>query len=94
MDNKPSSAPIVYTRQMAIDVRKVKKPFKDLIIDIVKYPEFLCIRMHEDNIMKHDVNGRVLITDYVSLVRKIIESYGVRCEFEGVKGDGRKKIQR
>ena len=44
--------------------------------------------------MSFDVNQRVRITDYITLVRKVIESYGVRCEFEGVPGDGRTKVQR
>lgn len=86
---KMANAKVQYTKQMANDVRKIKKPFPDLIIDIIKYPEFLTIRMYEDNIMKRDINDRVLITDYIGMVRKIIESYGVRCEFEGVPGDGK-----
>ena len=62
--------------------------------DIVKYPEFLTIRMYEDNIMSYDINDRVKITDYVNMVRKIIESYGVRCEFEGIAGNGNGRISR
>lgn len=83
---------VVYTKQMANAVRQVKKPFPNIIIDIVKYPEFLTIRMYEDNIMSFDVNQRVLITDYIGLVRRVIESFGVRCEFEGVPGNGRKTL--
>jgi hypothetical protein len=82
---------VQYTRQMAIDLRKIKKPFPGIIIDIAEYPEYLTIRIYEDNIMAFDINQRVRITDYVAMVRKMIESYGVRCEFEGVPGDGRKK---
>lgn len=85
---------VVYTKQMAKSLREIKKPFPGIIIDIAEYPEFLTIRMYEDNIMSFDINQRVLITDYISLVRKMIESYGVRCEFEGVPGDGRTKVQR
>ncbi len=47
--------------------------------------------MYEDNIMSYDINQRVVITDYITLVRKVIESFGVRCEFEGVPGDGKRK---
>lgn len=81
---------VFYTKQMANDIRKIKKPFQDLIIDIVQYPDFLTIRMYEDNIMKHDINDRVKITDYIIMIKNLVESYGVRCEFEGVPGDGRK----
>ena len=85
---------VFYTKQMAGAVRQVKKPFPGILIDIVEYPEFLTIRMYEDNIMSYDINQRVVITDYITLVRKVIESFGVRCEFEGVPGDGRTKVQR
>lgn len=85
---------IVYTKQMANAVRQVKKPFPNIIIDIVKYPEFLTIRMYEDNIMSFDVNQRVMITDYIGLVKRVIESFGVRCEFEGVPGNGKKTLSR
>lgn len=85
---------VVYNREMAKSVRQVKPPFPGIVIDIAEYPEFLTIRMYEDNIMSFDVNQRVRITDYITLVRKVIESYGVRCEFEGVPGDGRTKVQR
>lgn len=85
---------VVYTKHMANSIRQVKMPFPGIIIDIAEYPDFLTIRMYEDNIMAFDINQRVLITDYISLVKKLIESYGVRCEFEGVPGDGRTKVQR
>ena len=85
---------VVYNREMAKSVRQVKPPFPGIVIDIAEYPEFLTIRMYEDNIMSFDINQRVTITDYITLVRKVIESYGVRCEFEGVPGDGRTKVQR
>jgi hypothetical protein len=85
---------VSYNKNMAKAIRQIKKPFPGIVIDIAEYPEFLTIRMYEDNIMSFDINQRVLITDYISLVRKMIESYGVRCEFEGVPGDGRTKVQR
>jgi hypothetical protein len=85
---------VIYNSEMAKAVRQVKPPFSGIVIDIAEYPEFLTIRMYEDNIMSFDINQRVTITDYITLVRKVIESYGVRCEFEGVPGDGRTKVQR
>jgi hypothetical protein len=85
---------VVYTKQMAAAIRQIKQPVRGLSIDIVKYPEFLTIRMYEDNIMSYDINDRVKITDYVNMVRKIIESFGVRCEFEGIAGNGNGRIPR
>jgi hypothetical protein len=53
-------------------------------MDIVKYPEFLALRLYEDNFSQYDGSLKMRIIDYVEMVKKIIESYGVRCELEGV----------
>jgi len=53
-------------------------------MDIVKYPEFLAIRLYEDNFLQYEGIKKEIVIDYVEKVKKIIESYGVRCELEGV----------
>jgi hypothetical protein len=53
-------------------------------MDIVKYPEFLCLRLYEDNFIQFTGNKKEMVIDYLQKVKKVIESYGVRCELEGV----------
>lgn len=79
--------PVFYTKEMAQKVRDVIKPTSTLQMDIVKYPEFLCIRLYEDNFRQYDGSMKLRVIDYVEMVKKIIESYGVRCELEGAPGE-------
>jgi hypothetical protein len=69
---------------MALAVRGIKKPVVNLQMDIVKYPEFLCLRLYEDNFIQYTGNSKEMVIDYLQKVKKLIESYGVRCELEGV----------
>ena len=75
--------PVFYTQEMKKAIREIKKPLL-LLMDIVKYPEFLAIRLYEDNFMQFDGMEKEKVIDYVSKVKSKLESFGVRCELEGV----------
>lgn len=75
--------PVFYTEEMAKRVREIKKPVFDLLMDIVMYPDFLAIRLYEDNFIQYDGVKKEMVIDYVGKVKKLLESYGVRCELEG-----------
>ena len=79
--------PVFYTPEMAKKIRQLNKPVNDLKMNIVKYPEFLAIRLYEDNFMQYDGTAKMRVIEYVETVKKIIESYGVRCELEGKPSD-------
>jgi hypothetical protein len=79
--------PVFYSQEMAKAIRNIVKPSNKLLMDIVKYPEFLAIRLYEDNFIQFDGVKKELVIDYVSKVKKVIESYGVRCELEGVPSE-------
>jgi hypothetical protein len=72
---------------MAKSVRNIIKPSNKLLMDIVKYPEFLAIRLYEDNFIQFEGVKKEMVIDYVTKVKKVIESYGVRCELEGVPSE-------
>jgi hypothetical protein len=76
--------PVFYTPEMAKRIREIKKPDMSLQMDIARYPEFLAIRLYESNFSQFDGSAKERVIDYVSKVKKLIESYGVRCELEGV----------
>jgi hypothetical protein len=76
--------PVFYTPEMSKAVRSIKKPVHNLQMDIAQYPDFLAIRLYEDNFVQFAGNKKEMVIDYVSKIKKIIESYGVRCELEGV----------
>lgn len=79
--------PVFYNEEMAKAIRNIVKPSNKLLMDIVKYPEFLAIRLYEDNFIQFDGIKKEMVIDYVNKVKKLIESYGVRCELEGVPSE-------
>lgn len=76
--------PVFYTKEMAKKIRELTKPAGNLKMDIVKYPEFLAIRLYEDNFIQYDGALKIRIIEYIEMVKNILESYGVRVELEGV----------
>jgi hypothetical protein len=85
--NGEPNKPVFYTQEMSKRVREIKKPVVDLQMDIVKYPEFLALRLYEDNFIQYQGLKKEMVIDYVNKVKKLIESYGVRCELEGVPSE-------
>ena len=78
--------PVFYTKEMAKKVRELKCPVPNLEMDIVKYPEFLAIRLYENNFAQYDGSMRVRVIEYIEMVKNILQSYGVRVELEGKPG--------
>ena len=76
--------PVFYTEEMRKRVHEIKKPVGNLQMDVVKYPDFLALRLYEDNFVQFSGIKKEMAIDYINKVKKLIESYGVRCELEGV----------
>ena len=84
--------PVFYTKEMARKIRELNKPARDLKMDIVKYPQFLAIRLYEDNFIQYDGSMKIRVIEYIEMVKNILETYGVRVELEGVPSNsGRNK---
>lgn len=78
--------PVFYNEEMRKKLREIKRPLL-LMMDVVKYPEFLALRLYEDNFIQFTGTKKEEVIDYVTKVKNMIESYGVRCELEGVPSD-------
>jgi hypothetical protein len=76
---------IFYNVNMAKAIRKVKMPVKDLRMDVRARPNYLALTVYEENIMQYEIDKRADIMEYLLLCRQLIESFGVRCEIEGIK---------
>ena len=74
--------PVFYTEEMKKAVHQVKKPSM-LLMDIVMYPDFLALRLYEDNFLQFEGTKKEMVIDYVTKIKRLLESYGVRCELEG-----------
>jgi len=66
-------------------IRHIKAPVKRLTVDVVTHPDYLGLRVYEDEVMEYDVNDRMNIMEYLLMLKKIVDSFGVRCEIEGAK---------
>jgi hypothetical protein len=78
-------AKIFYNVEMAKAIRGVKKPVKHLRLDVRARPNYLALTVYEENIMEYNESKRMQIMEYLVLCKQLIESYGVRCEIEGIK---------
>lgn len=78
--------PVFYTPEMAKKIREIPRP-NLLLMDVAMYPDFLALRLYEDNFLQFDGSAKERVIDYVMKVKKLIESYGVRCELEGVPSE-------
>ena len=78
--------PVFYNDEMKKRLREIKRPHM-LMMDVAMYPEFLALRLYEDNFIQFSGTKKEEVIDYVTKVKKMIESYGVRCELEGVPSD-------
>jgi hypothetical protein len=76
---------IFYNLEMAKAIRNIKPPVKGLIVDIKALPQFIAVTVYEENIMEYSDSQRENIMEYLLMVRDVIDSYGVRCELNGVK---------
>ena len=72
-------------------IRQVKAPVKNLTVDIVTHPQYLSLRVYENEVMEYEINQRADIMQYLLLLREIVQSYGVRCEIDGGKYVPRKR---
>lgn len=76
---------VFYTKEMAKSIRDIKPPYKGIILDIRKRPNYIALTVHENNIMEFSQEQRMNIMEYLLQVRSMIQNFGVRCEIEGIK---------
>jgi hypothetical protein len=82
MWNGEPAKPVFYNQEMKKKLRELNKPMM-LLMDVVRYPDFLALRLYEDNFIQFDGIEKEKVIDYVSKAKKLLESYGVRVELEG-----------
>lgn len=78
---------VFYTKEMAKAIREIKPPYKGVVIDIRKRPNYIAIVAHENNIMEFSQEKRMGIMEWLLQIRTMIQNFGVRCEIEGIKYD-------
>jgi len=81
----------VLYNDIAKAIRQLKPPVKNLTVDIVTHPDFLSLRVYENEVMEYEINQRADIMQYLLMMRDVVQAFGVRCEIDGDKNVPRKK---
>jgi hypothetical protein len=81
----------VFYDDIAKAIRQLPSPVKELTVDIVTHPEYLSLRVYEDEVMQYEINQRADIMQYLLMMREVVQSFGVRCEIDGGKYVPRKR---
>lgn len=73
---------------MLIAARSVKPPYTGLAIDFVEFPDYLAIRIYENQIMALPEGEKVSVMEYLHKLRDVLILMGAtKVYFDGVKGD-------
>ena len=83
---------VKFTKEMKIAALQIPPPYKGLVVDFVEFPDYIGLRIYENQIMSMDDAKQYSVMEYLHLVRQTIESFGVKCFFDGAKGDPPRKI--
>lgn len=71
---------------------KQEKPPYNIIVDIVEMPDFLALRVYENEIMALSNEKQLIVMEYLIKLRGIIHQFGYKCDFQGAKGDPPRNI--
>lgn len=76
-----------FTPEILAAIRTVKKPYANLTVDFVEFPDYLAARTYENEVMSMTDGQQVSVLEYLHQLRNIIEPFGVKFHFDGAKGD-------
>lgn len=75
------------TKEMKIAAQQIKPPYKGLVVDLVEFPNYVGLRIYENQIMSMTDAQQYSVMEYLHTLRRTIESFNVECYFDGAKGD-------
>ena len=67
-------------------IKENKPPF-NIIVDIVEMPGFIAFRVYENEIMALSDEKQMLVMEYLFKLKKIVNDFGFKCDFQGAPGD-------
>jgi len=77
-----------FTKDMIVALKALNPPYPGLAFDLVEYPEYLAIRVYENQIMALPEGYQVSVMEYLHQMRNILISLGAeKVFFDGVQGD-------
>lgn len=81
----------MYSKAVAKMIREVKKP-KHFTMDVVEHPDYLELRVYENEIMAMPDNVQQDVVLYMVKIKSMLAAMGIRAELGGVAGDPPKSV--
>ena len=78
--------------KLLINVLKDNKPPYNIVVDIVETPQYIALRVYENEIMSLSNDRQALVMEYLHRLRGIVTDFGIKCHFQGVPGDPPRKL--
>lgn len=75
-----------YDRAVAKAFREAKKPFP-FIVDVVQHPDYVELRVYENEILGLSDMQRLQVMEYLTLAQSIIETFQIKVHLGGAEGD-------
>lgn len=76
----------LYNKDIAKAIREFKRPYQNLKVSVVEYPGMLSIRIYESNLSDFSPEQHISIMEYLNMLRKMVETFGVKCDIEVAEG--------
>lgn len=76
----------LYSKDIAKAIREIKRPYHNLKVSVVEYPGMLSIRIYESNLSEFSPEQHISIMEYLNMTRKLVETFGVKCDIEVAEG--------
>lgn len=73
----------LYTKDIQRIVKQTPCPFRQFIVDIVEHPEYLELRIYEENLADYNESQKVALADYLYKLRDAIRLTGTKCHIQG-----------
>jgi hypothetical protein len=84
---------VKFTPEILAALKSVKKPYANLTIDFVEFPDYLAARTYENEVMSMSDGQQVSVLEYLHQLRSIAKTFGVEFSFDGAKGDPPRSIR-
>ena len=81
-----------FTPEILAALKSVKKPYANLTVDFVEFPDYLAVRTYENEVMSMSDGQQVSVLEYLHQLRGIVESFNIAFHFDGAKGNPPRRI--
>lgn len=73
----------LYTKDIQRIVKTTRCPFRGFVVDVVEHPEYLELRVYQENIETFNESQKVVLADYLYKIRDAIKLTGTKCHIQG-----------